>query len=422
MMKSPYPLEQELGICWYAGDTPGIGGVLRSFPEDFVVDEIASPDLGDGPYLICRLSKRNWELQHAVKEIANQLAISHRRIAWAGTKDKRAVTTQYLSIFGIGPEEISRVRLKEISLEVIGRSAHALSLGELEGNRFAITIRECDPEDLPRRIGTVAGLAAEGLPNYFGLQRFGVIRPVTHVVGRHMLKGDYEGAVMTYVGLACEGEPEETYQARNHFRETGDVRQALKELPVQLRYERALLSHLSGNPGDFSGALQELPPKLLSMFISAYQSYLFNLTLSRRLAEGHALTEPSPGDRLVFGNGREDIVTGKNLRTAAVHIRRGRCRIAIYIPGSVAGTLHGPMDRSLAALMEEDGISGRQYEEAGKIVGIPFSGTHRPVALNTEIDWELHDTTAGLAFSLGPGQYATTVCREFMKADPRRMI
>ncbi len=89
MMPSPYPpLEQDLGMRYYASDAPpGIGGRLRtSPPADFVVDELPLPiaDPDGPPYLICRLTKTNWELQRAVKEIAKRLGISHRRIAWAG--------------------------------------------------------------------------------------------------------------------------------------------------------------------------------------------------------------------------------------------------------------------------------------------------------------------------------------------------
>ena len=74
MMESPFALERELGMQYYATVTPGIGGILRSVPEDFIVDEIPLEKKGtSGPYLICRLTKSNWELQHAVKEIARRL-------------------------------------------------------------------------------------------------------------------------------------------------------------------------------------------------------------------------------------------------------------------------------------------------------------------------------------------------------------
>jgi len=135
---------------YYASGTRGIGGRLRTKPEDFVVDEIPLPfrEVDDGPYLICRLTKTNWELQRVVKEIAKRLGISHRRIAWAGTKDKNAVTTQLISIYGLAPGAIEQVNLGDISLEVVGRSQHPLTLGGLLGNRFDILIRDCTPECL----------------------------------------------------------------------------------------------------------------------------------------------------------------------------------------------------------------------------------------------------------------------------------
>ena len=193
MMESPYALERELGMQYYSTDTPGIGGTLRTVPEDFIVDEIPLDRKGgaSGPYLICRLTKSNWELQHAVKEIARRLNISHRRIGWAGTKDRNARTTQLISLYKVTPEEIARLHIKDISLEVIGQSNEQLSLGDLGGNRFEICIRDADPEELAGRVAAVTKTTAQALPNYFGLQRFGVIRPLTHRVGELILRGEY---------------------------------------------------------------------------------------------------------------------------------------------------------------------------------------------------------------------------------------
>ena len=147
MMESPYALERELGMQYYSTDTPGIGGTLRTVPEDFIVDEIPLDRKGgaSGPYLICRLTKSNWELQHAVKEIAPPVNISHRRIGWAGTKDRNARTTQLISLYKVTPEEIARLHIKDISLEGIGQSNEQLSLGDLGGNRFRDLHPGCGP-------------------------------------------------------------------------------------------------------------------------------------------------------------------------------------------------------------------------------------------------------------------------------------
>ena len=183
MKLTAFPLERELGICYYATDTPGIGGRLRAAAEDFIVEEIPlEKKETSGPYLICRLTKKNWELQHAVKEIAKRLGISHRRIGWAGTKDRNAVTTQWISLFNVTPEQLAAVHLKDITLEPLTRSNEGLSLGDLRGNRFDIVIRDPDPADLAARVQSIAESVAAGVPNYFGLQRFGAIRPVTQVI------------------------------------------------------------------------------------------------------------------------------------------------------------------------------------------------------------------------------------------------
>ena len=423
MMPTPYPLEEELGMRYYASDTPGIGGRLRSKPEDFLVEEIPLPISDpDGPYLISRLTKTNWELQRAVKEIAKRLGISHRRIAWSGTKDKNAVTTQFISIYDVSPEAVAQVHLKDISLEVVGRSQHSLTLGGLAGNRFDIVIRDCIPEGLSERVREATEATSAGIPNYYGLQRFGVVRPVTHIVGERILKGDYEGAAVAYIGRPYPQESEEAQRARRNFTETGDARAALAELPVQMTYERAMANHLVANPGDYAGALRALPPKLLSLLVSAFQSYLFNCALSGRIDAGMSLSEPEVGDRLLFQNGREDIVSARNRQAALMQIRRGRCRIAIFIPGSEPMAPYGRMDEIMQELMEKWEIGAGDFDRTSRFVETAFAGVLRPITLSADVQAEVSDESARLRFTLPPGHYATTVCREYMKADPYVMI
>lgn len=424
MKQSTYPLELELGMKYYASDAEGIGGKLRTTPQDFVVEEIPLEGKGgtEGPYLICRLTKTNWELQHAVKEIANRLGISHRRIGWAGTKDRNAITTQWISIFNVTAEQVAAIHLRDIVLEPLRSSNESLALGQLRGNRFDLVIREPDTTDLAERVRMITETARDGVPNYFGLQRFGAIRPVTHEVGEWILRGDYEQAVMTYIGKPFPYESDGIKAIRSAFSGTRDPGAALHALPVQMNYERAMLHHLHANPGDYAGALRELPPKLLSMFVSAYQSWLFNAALSRRFDDGHTLATPEPGDQLVFANGRTDIVTPANAPAAATHIRRGRCSIAIFMPGKDKQGTGSSSDRVIAELMAAASVTPESFERASKFVQTKFDGAYRPVSLRTEIESSIDGDSVRLKFTLPPGHYATTVCREFMKADPVRMI
>jgi len=424
MIASPHPLEHELGMDWYADHHPGIDGRLRDSPGDFVVEEISGfEERKGGKHLVCRLSKQNWELQRAVVEISRILGISHRRIGWAGTKDKRAHTTQLISIYNVRPDDLERIRLPGITVTPLGYTSEELRLGDLRGNRFSITIRGCRPDRLGDRVEEIAGTVRTGIPNYFGLQRFGVIRPITHRVGRAILRGEYGNAVRLYIGESFPGEQDSVKAARDAFLQDGDPRQLLTRLPDGLRYERAMANRLITAPGDYAGAIRAVPPRLLSMFVSAYQSYLFNRAVSARMEREPDFHEPSTGDRLLFHDGREDVVTARTLPAARQQIRRGRCAVAILMPGSTPVTPAGADDSLMHDLMEEDGIDHCSFEEAARFTRTAFRGALRLAAIAPEVGARVEEVdTVRLDFALPAGSYATTVCREFMKAAPEQMI
>jgi tRNA pseudouridine13 synthase len=423
MIPSSEPVERSLGLRWYASDAPGTAGRLRDSPDDFVVRECESPPpLTGGPYLVCRLAKRNWEQSKAIRAISDRLGISHRRISFAGTKDRRAVTTQLIAVYGVDAEAIRHLSIPDLTLDPLGQANRALALGDLAGNRFRIVVRDCDPDGLAERSARVTAAVASGVPNYVGLQRFGVVRPVTHLVGRLLASGDVEGAVTTYIGLSFPTESEPVRTAREAYLADRDPVSALARFPVPLRFERAMLHHLAGAPGDWEGALRVLPPKLASMLVSAYQSHLFNLGLSARIDRGLALDEPEPGDRLLFSNGRTDRVEQRTLVQARLLVRRGRAKIGIAMPGSEPFVELGETDAVTRRLMEADGIDETGFGRAAALVGTPFSGAVRAIRVAADVESQVDDDTLTLSFALGPGQYATTICREYMKTDPLRMV
>ena len=151
-------------------------------------------------------------------------------------------------------------------------------LGDLLGNRFEIIIRDPDPSDLETRVRTITETVSGGIPNYFGIQRFGATRPVTHLVGEWILKRDFEQAVMTYIGKEFPGEPGECPgNPYGIFNQPRYPPAALHDLPPPDERMNGRCFIISIRiPDDYQGALRELPPKLLSMFVSAFQSYLFN--------------------------------------------------------------------------------------------------------------------------------------------------
>lgn len=422
MRKSPYDRETELGIGYYAADCVGIGGKLRTVPEDFIVEELPITFTNTGPYTICRLTKKSWEHQHAVREITNRLHISPKRFGWAGTKDRNAVTTQYVSLYDVQKEQIEALAIKDIEITPVATHQFSLGLGNLEGNRFRLTLRGCEEDGLAEKTAEITAAVKTGIPNYFGLQRFGALKPITHRMGYHILRGEYKEAVDLYVGDAFPYESDEIKKARARFRETGDAKEALHDLPVHLSYERIMLDSLMKKRGDFGAALQALPPKLLSMFVSAYQSWLFNMAVSARCGEETPLNEPRIGEHLIFANGRVDRVTEKNLPTARQHMKRGRCFVVGWMPGKTLPVAAGPLEEEMFALMEKDGIAMQDFDLAAAFVKTNYDGFHRRISLEADVAAEVLGTDVVLSFTLPPGHYATTVAREYMQADPASMV
>ncbi|MCK4474920.1 tRNA pseudouridine(13) synthase TruD, partial [Candidatus Bathyarchaeota archaeon] len=316
-------LEKFIGIEVYATGSLGIGGIIRRCVEDFVVEEV----LVDGSkaginqseshvkrralgsslvwnrYLVCVLVKRNWDTFSALRAVARQLDISRKQIHIGGIKDAKAVTAQHITVEGVSAEEIHKIKVKDIEIRPIGYFRCKLSSYYLFGNQFHITIgavshsKSMIEERMTKTIEEFE--AVGGVPNFFGHQRFGTIRPITHLVGKALVQENLEKATMLFLAKPSPHEHPESRQARKQLQITRDFVYALKSFPRQLHYERWMLKHLVKNPGDFIGAFRRLPIKLRRLFPQAYQAYLFNKFLSKKIKKGLLLNVAEVGDYVV---------------------------------------------------------------------------------------------------------------------------
>ncbi len=211
---------------------------LKSKPEDFVVEEqIRLEQDKEGQYAYYWLRKRSYTTQRAVDRIAGFLKKKVRDVGFAGNKDKQAVTKQAVSIKDpdrrVGKKTFESFNSEIVSLEHIGRGNKPISLGDLDGNRFEIFLRECDKE--PR--------AVKQLINYFDEQRFSE----TNVeVGRAIVK------------------------------------RKLKKACSLIRFDD-VHKHLDQNPNDHVGAMKKIPLKIRMLHVHSYQSWLWNETASQYL-------------------------------------------------------------------------------------------------------------------------------------------
>lgn len=399
--------------------------------SDFVVNEVSDFTPGEsGDNLIVRVKKEGWETHHLLRDLARQLGISDERIGIAGIKDKRAVSTQLMSIRGISADDLKKITLPRVQIEPLGRSNKDLAPGDLKGNEFDILIDciELKAQEINTRLESISEKIKEtgGVPNFFGYQRFGVRRPVTHLVGELLIRGDIEGAAMEYIARSFQWESPGNREVRDAVWNTRDYKKGLETYPFTLRYERTMMHRLIERPGDYAGAFRSLPGSLITMFVHGYQSYLFNKILSKRIMAGRSLTVPEEGDVVCFlGQGGEpdpsrmELVTKKNRADVLYLLKRRRAFLSLPLVGR--DTKPSMIDEITHKVLEEEHITPENFVVAG-IPELTSAGRWREALLPVSPSITPDEGHARARFFLKKGSYATTVLREYMKADPLCMI
>ena len=454
-MRQSHPIERAVGMEHYVSDADGVGGHLRAAPEDFRVTELEAfetapvdADTGGYPHLVLRVELRDWETNDFASALSDRLGISRERVSWAGTKDKRAVTRQLFSVKGIDPDEVPE--LDGTDIEVIGRAGRPVLFGDLAGNAFEIVVRDTDqPDNAAAVLADLRAFAGEdrddsdgagtlpdssvtaGVPNYFGQQRFGSRRPVTHKIGLAIAREAWEEAVLAYVGNPHDREPEQTQSARAYVDETRDWAGALDRLPRALGYERSMCHTLVENgaetPEHFREAIETVPTNLQTLFVNAAQSYVFNLILSERLERGLPFDRPVAGDVVCFADSdapdglrlpdtdRIQRVTEKRLSTVERHCERGRAFVTAPLVGSETELADGEPGEIEREVLDEVGVEPSDFNLPGEF---DSDGTRRAVQVRTELEVERENAELTFSFALPKGSYATVLLREFRKGDP----
>ncbi|KAG4176576.1 hypothetical protein ERO13_A11G254200v2 [Gossypium hirsutum] len=255
-----------------------------------------------GNFLRFHLFKENKDTQEALGLIGKMLGIQPRSFGFAGTKDKRSVSTQRVTVFKQYASRLAALNDRLIGIKV-GDFCYVkddLLLGQLLGNRFTIVLRGvvADSEDTIQ--ASAESLGRHGFINYFGLQRFGSGSVPTHHIGATLLRGEWKAAASTILDPR-EGERNIISKAREYYKQTGDIDGTLKQLPRHLVAERAMLQCLKKSPGNYLQALKAIPRTLRMMYVHSYQSYLWNHAASVRVKK-YGSREVVLGD-LVYSKG-----------------------------------------------------------------------------------------------------------------------
>jgi len=451
----PIPdVDKLLGMEVYATKSGGIGGEIKGAVEDFIVEEVLVDGSkaavnGEFPsrvigatahpqrFLLCILVKRNWDTFIATKNVAKSLGIEQRHLQFAGIKDAKAITAQFITLENVSIEEAIKTDVLGVKLYPVGYVREILSLFYLLGNNFTINLKNANSseaavkEQIEQTVQELATIG--GIPNFFGHQRFGTTRPITHLVGKALINANFEEAAMLFLAKPSVYEHPQSRQARQELQETHDFKCAYENFPKQLRFERLMLRHLAENPTDYVGAFQRLPPKLQALFVQAHQSYLFNRFLSGRLKSGLPLDMAVEGDFVVAVERAglpltsvTKTVDHENLSEVNAAVKVGKMRVALPIFGVKQKLSHQVMGEIEREVLAQEGIEveGLRFNVLSRFGGKGGLRTSVAPVRDFKLQSIISSTEgkgagATLSFMLLRGCYATILLREIMKPqDP----
>jgi tRNA pseudouridine13 synthase len=260
---------------------------LKQRPEDFQVEELTDvAPAAAGDFALYRLEKRGWSTPDALAAVRRRWCLEPRRLSYGGLKDRHALTVQYLSVFH-GPRR--NLHHQGVTVTYLGQVPEPYTASRVRANRFCLTLRDLTAEAAAAAERALDEVRTEGVPNYFDDQRFGSVTPGGAFIARELVLGRFEDALRLALAAPYEHDRAAQKQEKATLRACwGDWATCKERLPRG--HARSLVDYLLHHPGDFKGAVARLRPELRGLYLSAYQSHLWNRVLARWL-ERHCRPE-----------------------------------------------------------------------------------------------------------------------------------
>ena len=391
-------IDADIGISVYSTSFSGCGGKIRQSVDDFVVSEILSDKSlssikqNDG-YAVYKLKKQNIDTNHALKEIFKKTGI---RLKSLGLKDSFATTEQFVCSMNKS-KAIQDFAASKYSLQKIGFIQKPLTKKNMLGNHFEIKISE--PESDPSEFNEY-----DKILNFFGYQRFGSARPVTHLIGKAILQRDFARAIQLLVSFTSEFDSKEHTELREKLKDESNYKKMLPEIPRQMDLERIAISEMIEH-SDPLRAIKALPLSIRRFFVQAYQSFVFNKTVSAAFENGEELFLAQDGDVCFDKNG----ILGKYIKGLEQSLSIPLVGYAYYKKTR--------FDYYTSKILEDEEISLKDFY-LKEIQELSTEGGYRNSSISCT-DYSVKNNT--ISFSLSRGSFATIVLREIMKPnDPIR--
>ena len=389
-------LDYQIGIAVYSTKFAGIGGRIRLDPEDFEVSEIISKksqnSIGDSDgYAVYKLKKKKIDTNHALSDIFKKKGI---RLKSLGLKDAYAVTEQFVCS-GKKGKSIENFSTGKYSLEKIGFAKKPLSKKDMISNHFKIKISQCSDN-------LSSFTEYDKILNFYGYQRFGSKRPVTHLIGKAILRRNFKKAVELILSFTSDYDSKENTEIREKLSDPENYEKYLDQVPYSMDVERIVLKEMVEH-GDYVRAIRSVPLSLRRFYIQAYQSFLFNLSLSAAFLDGENLFESQPTDICFDPYG----IIGK-------HANGLDQRLALPFVG-YSYYKKTRFDHQISKILKREEVSPKDFF-IKEMQEVSSEGGFRQAAIYCS-NYLSYDNT--VEFSLSRGSFATILLREVMKPlDP----
>jgi tRNA pseudouridine13 synthase len=399
-----------------SSDAP-LGGRLKERPDDFIVEEIpAYEPCGEGEHLYLGIQKTNMPHTEMLGVIGRHFKVEEGAIGFAGMKDRVAVTYQAVSVHLPSDRPVGELRHERLSVMWAKRHTNKLRRGHLRGNRFVIRIRGVEPTKVREVKLRLEKLARQGIPDYFGEQRFGY-RLNNQVLGRFYARAEWQPLLDEMLGRRGAPFPPHQLEVRSLY-DRGEYQAAHDLWGRNDQAERIALRALARGR-DAAGAVRAVPAHTRSFWMSALQAAVYNAALGERVRDG-TFGDVQRGDVVILAGTSSQFAVGVDASDSELEELRARCRA---LDLSAAGPVFGPEmtvaagspreteQRALAACgMDEHLFAPPALETTG--ARRPYRVCMTNWAVDAGVDE--HGGYIRLTFDLPKGAFATVLCRELV--------